>query len=290
LGELANSDEGAALERSVQIGTFQRLLAGARQWLQGVVAYVQLRPQLTMALASVAMVAALVFTLIPEPIQAQQHMTGTAETRLLTLEDGSQVTLGAKSTLKTWSTDTGRHVELVNGQAFFDVAKDPSRPFWVNVNGTLVKVVGTQFDVRKGADRVQVAVVEGVVNVFATTPEQELAAIEETIPVVLTAGKLVEKTRYGHFEAVKEASVTDMGAWRNGRLVYRQTALADVVADANRYYEGTITLGTQALAELEVTAAFRTNQVASLPEMLSQTLPIVAHREPGNRIVILPRP
>ena len=72
-------------------------------------------------------------------------------------------------------------------------------------------------------------------------------------------------------------SASDAGAWRMGRLVYRDISLANIVADAGRYIDSKIVLQSDDLADVKVTMTLRTDQVDQLPQMLSQTLPLEVH-------------
>lgn len=281
LGNMAGSSELAALQRSLK-PSLAEILGGKLQALLASLRTLQPMTQAGMALASVGLLATAVFLLQSETIVTQSFATSTGEVKQFTLEDGSQITLGAKSELQAWATPKERHILLLSGQAFFKVAKNPKRPFWVDAGDTKVRVVGTQFDVRKGSDRTRVAVLEGIVNV--SSPTQADAA-----PVVLTAGKQVTHLNTGKFEAVNTISVSELESWRNGRLIYLRTSLAEVVADANRYFNSSITLGSKNLADLKVTAAVSTNQMDALTDMLSKSLPITLERDAKNNIVIKSR-
>lgn len=270
LNDLASTKELTALQRSVKPSLleivrdkFHSIISGART--------LNPKSQFGFAMASVAILAIVVISFQPEKIAMQNFSTTTGEVKQFTLEDGSEITLGAKSELKAWATKKERHIILVSGQAFFKVAKNPQRPFWVDAGETKVRVVGTQFDVRKGSDRTRVAVLEGIVNVSSAT--------KTTTPVVLTAGQQVTRLNEGTFEAVNSISVSELESWRNGRLIYLRASLADVVADANRYFNNSISLGSKNLANLKVTAAVSTNQMDALTDMLASSLPVVLHRD-----------
>ena len=88
------------------------------------------------------------------------------------------------------------------------------------------------------------------------------------------------------FEAVTVVPSSDLGAWRLGRLIYRDISLADVVTDAGRYFEGKILLQSKDLADVKVTMTLRTDQVGQLPQMLAQTLPLEVHGTPDNIILL----
>jgi len=280
LSSLENTKELTALKRSVKPSVFEIV----RDKLHGIVAGVRaLNPksQFGFALASVAILAVVAVNFQSEKIVTQDYATTTGEVKQFTLEDGSEITLGAKSELKAWATKKERHIILVSGQAFFKVAKNPQRPFWVDAGETKVRVVGTQFDVRKGSDRIRVAVLEGIVNVSSTS--------KTSTPVALTAGQQVTRLNAGTFEAVNSISVSELESWRNGRLIYLRASLADVVADANRYFNNSISLGSKNLADLKVTAAVSTDKMDALTDMLASSLPVELHRDAQNNIVIVSR-
>jgi len=282
LGDLKNTNELAALKRSVKPSLIESARNSVREIISGLQA-LNPKSQFGIALASVAILAVVIIGFQPEKITMQGFATATGEVKKFTLEDGSEITLGAKSQLKAWATSKERHVVLVSGQAFFKVAKSPQRPFWVDAGETKVRVVGTQFDVRKGSDRTRVAVLEGIVNVSSANKSINLT------PVVLTAGQQVTRLNEGKFEAVNSISVSELESWRHGRLIYLRASLADVVADANRYFNNSISLGSKNLADLKVTAAVSTNQMDALTDMLSTSLPVVLQRDAQNNIVIMSR-
>jgi len=295
LGELSTSTEGMSLRQSVEVGSMGGFFADLKESASHFFteSTLGLRPQLAMTIGAVAVIAGALYLSQPEPTPHDIYATSIGEIKTITLKDGSDVTLGANSTIESWSNDDERHVVLKSGQAFFVVTRDPERPFWVDAEDTRVKVVGTQFDVRHTQDRVRVAVLEGVVNVMSLVLVDDPATIptnvqEDTPPVVLRAGQQVIKPKEDEFQPVSTISELELGAWRQGRLVYRNASLVDVIGDANRYFDGTITLEAAELSDMRVTLALATDRIALLPDMLAQSLPIVVHKTAGNRIVIAP--
>jgi transmembrane sensor len=95
------------------------------------------------------------------------YTTDTAEQRTVTLEDGSRIELNARSRLRVTYSKSSRTVELYDGQALFQVAKDAARPFLVKSGEATVRAVGTQFDVHRKDDNTTVTVLEGRVAVYA---------------------------------------------------------------------------------------------------------------------------
>jgi transmembrane sensor len=98
------------------------------------------------------------------------YTTGMGEQRFLKLADSSTVELNAKSRVRVHFTRDERAVDILAGEALFNVTKDSARPFVVGVGGMRVSVVGTQFDVYKKAHATVVTVVEGRVSVVTPAP------------------------------------------------------------------------------------------------------------------------
>lgn len=95
----------------------------------------------------------------------ERYETSLGQQTLFTLDDGSVVHLNTQSVLTVRMTDSSRNLELTRGEAMFEVAKDPTRPFRVTSGGVLVEAIGTRFNVYRRDDGVQVTVVEGEVKV-----------------------------------------------------------------------------------------------------------------------------
>ena len=237
----------------------------------------------------------------PEP--APRHVTAIAEIREEVLPDGSRVTLGARSVIDLAFTGGERRVRLVEGEAFFDVASDPARPFYVETGHSVIRVVGTQFDVRRAAGRVQVAVKEGVVEVanrnLGPIASRVLSGSEPAV-LVLTAGQRLvlddagangaaERRAPGGGAAranVEPVAVDEVAAWRSGRLVYVQARLSEVVADLNRYHPAEIVLGDDEVGELSLTASLRAEEAEALIEMITASMPVEAETRPNGHLVL----
>ena len=244
------------------------------------------------ALAFAVMVGAVMIAQIDQtpPISPPDHATQIAEIRALTLDDGSVITLGAASSVDVTFSEAERRVTLLAGEAFFDVAKDVSRPFFVEADDTLIRVVGTKFDVRHGADSVQISVLEGEVHVDKPGDDTMTLSADQPDRRVLTAGQRIVSPNLGALPAPLTVEAEDVAPWREGRLVFVETKLKDVVADVNRYYDGEIILGDEQVGELEFTAALRTDQVDLLIETFSNSMPVMALKDRQNRIVLRTAP
>lgn len=120
------------------------------------------------AIAACALLAAglgVWFTQAPSPFAPSEHYaTAPAEVRTITLEDGSTIVLSGAGQASASITDTERRVELIAGSALFNVARDEARPFVVHTPEGDIRVLGTEFVVRIGADEVRTTVLRGSVS------------------------------------------------------------------------------------------------------------------------------
>lgn len=219
-----------------------------------------------------------------------QYATRTAEMREVPLEDGSLVTLGARSKLAVKFSVTVRHVQLGQGEAFFSVAKNTARPFVVEAGDTLIRVVGTRFNVNYSGERVRVTVLEGVVDLMRKDGSVERIAADLTIPKVrLLAGQQAIDSTNLPMPHLEEARAVQPGGWRAGRFSYQDAPLAEIVADANRYRKGEIRIASTVLANERVTTSFTVAQVDQMLDTLADALPVQVQHNPDGSVDLLAR-
>ncbi len=236
-------------------------------------------------------VAALVLASWPDVRPDGSYATQVGQIKDIRLEDGSLMTLGASSRAEARFTEGRRQVRLIAGEAFFEVTRDTARPFFVQAGQTEVRVVGTQFDVHFTPDSVRVSVLEGRVEVTASSPDTAINASHDAQagPAprhVLTAGESVIVGKESQQPAVHSVSAENLGAWRTGRLVYVDATLREIIADVNRYYEGRIRLDGAAVGNLQLTTAFRVDQIDRMIDVLATALPIRAEHPDEDSIVL----
>ncbi len=157
------------------------------------------------------------------------YQTGVGENRLVRLADGTRVHLNAASRLTVRLGLRARRVEMAQAEASFDVAREPERPFLIDVADQQVRVVGTEFNIRHYDDTVVVSVRRGVVQVGqAATPS---APAER-----LTVGDQLSHTQGGAGAVRSRVDPDAAFAWTQGLLVCDNETLADIVAYLNRRY------------------------------------------------------
>jgi transmembrane sensor len=177
------------------------------------------------------------------PGQPQNHSqnlgTAVATRQEFTLPDGSQVELNAQTAAAVELTATERRVRLAGGEAFFRVAKDPARPFYVETPAGSVRVTGTAFNVRtESAASLEVTVRDGSVQV---RPGGGGA------PQNLTGGdRLVRDAQQINLARLSAGQLDDTLAWRQGRIVFADTPLREALARFARYHGRTLTASTAA--------------------------------------------
>lgn len=160
--------------------------------------------------------------------------------RSFTLADGSVVQLNANTSITVSSDRSFRRVHLADGEAFFEVSKDASRPFIVDTPAGSVRVTGTKFDVRTEApDQMEVIVVEGSVRVQPSVSGAEPVAIGPGDRLSITGGSVALK-------GLSAASVNEMLGLRSGFVVCRGMPLAELAARMAHYHSRRITVSPRA--------------------------------------------
>jgi len=208
------------------------------------------------------------------------YRTAAGERRVIALQDGSQVELGAASALDVAFSASERRVKLLTGEAFFTVTKDAARPFVVAAENGEVKVLGTAFDV-KIADGVMVAVTQSAVQVSTR------AGTTSSAPVVVAQGQAVRYDADG-ISAVSAADLDSIQAWRQGQLVFRNVPLNAVLAELQRYHSGRIALIGGTLGQRRVTAVFDAHDVDAALDTIAESLSLRVYRAAGLLTVIVP--
>lgn len=214
--------------------------------------------------------------------------SGRGEVRDVRLADGSTVTLGADSAIAVQFERDGRHVQLRHGEAMFDVAHDASRPFDVRAADTKVTVLGTRFTVKAAPDAVRVNVIQGVVRVAKTEPPIVASFVKADPGRQITRGERLESRRGEPLQPLPAADPSAAAPWTEGRLVYEDASLAEVVADLNRYLPTEVELANDALGEMRVTGALDQDQASRFLNSLPGTLPVKIRRTADGRTVVEP--
>jgi transmembrane sensor len=186
---------------------------------------------------------------VDEPV----FTTAVGERSTFRLADNSVVTLGTDSAVRVNHWDRERRLTLLKGQAYFQVAKDKTRPFVVAAGDKSVTAVGTAFDVRLEPGKLSVTLVEGRVRIAGASPKGS-RQVEMSAGSRFVAADRADWT-IAAVDTAKEA------AWLQGRLVFDGEPLSAVVAEMNRFSERKLDVADPTLAATPVSGVFKTGQV-----------------------------
>jgi len=202
------------------------------------------------------------------------------------LPDGSVVELKGDARVATEFSGKVRALTLLRGTAYFEVAKDPERPFVVQAGQVAVRAVGTAFALElSGGDELSVLVTEGRVGVHPA-PEPASAAL-----LSLDAGKAVSVPVAGGLreapavEPVDAEAMRRRTAWRVPRLEFSSAPLRDVVAQMNPHHLRPFVLADEAVGRVRVSGVLSADKADTLAEMLEAEFPVSVERYP-DRIVL----
>ncbi|RDS83389.1 FecR family protein [Dyella psychrodurans] len=270
-GRLGSLD---AVSRQGLINAFTRPAAPPRRWLPLAVA------------ASIAVVALsgtyIVWRNGVSSVGSQVYASAVAQNKDITLPDGTQVALGAASTLTTHFSHGQRRVELSQGEAFFQVIHDNSRPFVVAAGNVSVRDIGTAFDVRRTGERVTIAVTQGRVQIADThpSPGQEPRGTLE-----VSAGQLVSYDPNSSGMTIGSITSEQATGWRDDRLDFIDEPLSVVVANLNRYSVRQLHIADADLGKLTYTGSVRTDAIDSWLSALPQVFPLRVSTG-GNEVIL----
>jgi transmembrane sensor len=212
----------------------------------------------------------------------EHYSTALGERLAVTLHDGSQVTLNTDSRVETVFTDRERRIRLKQGQALFEVATDPARPFIVEVEGRQITALGTAFDVRVEGSRVRLTMLEGLVKVATETGE-----------TLIPGGRqwLLDSDAAAHpVRPVSEAELQRFTSWRHGQVIFEDTPLAEAIGELNRYSTTQVQLADPSLGALRLSGAFATGRTDVFVEALTRYFAVEVARADSTRIVLARRP
>ena len=206
-----------------------------------------------------------------QPVLELALQTGRGEMRSVALPDGTRMDLGARTVAQVAYFADRRQIRLGAGEIRLEVAPDAARPLTVASDWGRVRVLGTVFAVRAHDGRMSVAVAEGRVAVWSGAAADDADAARPP-DAVLTAGQRIE-TDAQHAGERSAVRAEDVGAWRQGWLVFDDTPLADAVARWNDHLAIPFVLDADpALRRLRITGSYPLREpgtfVASLPRIL----------------------
>ncbi|WP_437880943.1 FecR family protein [Pseudomonas sp. LRF_L74] len=203
------------------------------------------------------------------------HVTAVGQRQSLDLADGSHVLLNTGSAFSSQIDERQRVTQLLRGEAYFDIAKDSSRPFQVNAGPILISVRGTAFSVRYLGDTVEVSVARGEIEVHARGNDTR---------IYLASGDSIRVSPDGVGNRTHGSTASQL-AWVQGRLIFDDRPLHEVLDELRRYYPGWIINGNSRLDNLRITGNYRLSEPTDIMRSLAQVTSAQLHEYPSLLIL-----
>ena len=214
---------------------------------------------------------------------ADSYRTPIGAISTVPLSDGSKITLNTDSQIHVELNPTMRLIKLDQGEAFFEVAKDAARSFVVEIADKRVVAVGTKFSVRRDNNDMRVLVTEGQVRI------ERLGVASKAAQTALAAGSEARTAQAAILvDHPAPAQVEQLLSWRTGYIMFRDMALADAVADFNRYTARKIVIEDPAIAGIRIGGNFRSDDADAFLWLLQSGFPIKVEAR-GDRIILTKR-
>jgi transmembrane sensor len=209
--------------------------------------------------------------------EAGELSTGTGERRDFALQDGSALTLNARSRVVPLFDSTQRLLALRSGELLVDVAKDPSRPFVVETEHGRIRALGTKFLVQHNDDSTRLVMLHSQVEVVTASGARQVVEAGESL-LFNDHGILSLQRSNGH-----------ESAWTQGRLEVRDRPLSEVIDSLRRYRRGIVHVSAE-VADLRLSGLYPLDDSDRTLQLLERSLPIRILWHNPYWISIEPRP
>lgn len=224
-------------------------------------------------------------------VASREVVTPRGQRATIHLTDGSVVTLAPASRLRespTFNTNT-REVWL-EGEAYFEVAHDPTKPFRVHTDRAVAHDLGTKFLVRAyaGSADVRVVVADGLVSLRRATDSSTGPAAAGPDSVLLRPRELGQLGADGRLTTQSGVALDDYTAWTAGRLVFTDTPLRDAIPRLSRWYDADVRLGDPDLGRETFTATLTHEPVSDVVRLLAATVHARVEQR-GDTLVLVRR-
>jgi len=218
-------------------------------------------------------------------IHTRNHLSTTVgEIRQVPLNDGSRVTLNTGSRIDVEYEAQVRIVRLESGEALFEVAKDPKRPFVVQAGNMRVRAVGTAFLVRRRSDDdVDVTVTTGTVDVWYETHRESAVRLKAGTATSLS-GKTIAPPQ--DLTALQIERAID---WKSGVVDLGGRTLGEAAAEINRYNKRSVVITDSRLAAQTLVGNVGTADPVAFAEAAAAMFDARVRNE-GDRIILEPLP
>ncbi len=226
-------------------------------------------------------------------VEGQSYAAGAEAVRAVKLSDGTLVQIGRDSSIDVHFDAHYRRIEVVRGQALFDVGKDPARPMFVSVGGHVLQDIGTVFDVKRDAGGDTLTVISGRVRVLSASRARtgqdaigvgDLSAGDDAV-ADLVSGQQVQlsASRVGAVKAVQIAQAT---SWLPEDIRFHRETVGDVARRFNAYTTTPLEIEDERIASMRISGVFHANNPHAFVAYLA-TLPDVRIEQDGERVRVV---
>jgi transmembrane sensor len=245
--------------------------------------------------ASVSFLAIIIWVTMPLSVDKHSYATLIGQQMDTTFEDGSIVHLNTNSHIETEFSDEKRIIKLIKGEALFEVAHDPNRPFIVYAGDRLVQAIGTKFVVHLESENIQVTVTDGKVKMSKVALDTTLNDIKElnsaTIlkdDIFIAKGEKVvaASNQTPKLTQVKAENIERELSWLDGKLVFDNERLFDVIKEINRYDDIEIVLKDPSLHNIRISGRFDLGDSEALIEAIELSFNIKSQQLESNKILL----
>ena len=245
--------------------------------------------------ASICFVAIFIWFAMPVDVQKNTYSTAVGQQFDATFDDGSVIHLNTNSIIETEFTDDKRIVKLIKGEALFEVAHDPNRPFIVYAGDRLVQAIGTKFVVHLESENIQVTVTDGKVKMSKVPLNKSLTDINvldnttiEKDDVYIVKG---EKVTVGSDHSPKISIIQPENmqrelSWLDGKLIFVNEELFDVIEEINRYLDVKIVLKDPSLHRIPISGRFDLTDSEALIEAIELSFNMKSQRLSVNQVLM----
>lgn len=245
--------------------------------------------------ASVSFLTLFIWLAMPENIEKNSYATLIGQQMDATFDDGSIIHLNTNSHIETEFSDDKRIINLIKGEALFEVAHDPERPFIVYAGDRLVQAIGTKFVVHLESENIQVTVTDGKVKMSKVALNTKLSDIKELNSAVIQKDDIFiakgEKVVAGSNKTpklthIKPENIERELSWLDGKLIFDNEKLFDVIKEINRYDDIEIVLKDPSLHDIRISGRFDLGDSEALIEAIELSFNITSQRLDSNKILL----
>ena len=197
------------------------------------------------------------------PEKLAEYQTSSGEQRTLKLSDGSTLRLNTDTALSTTIDNHQRRIKLYTGEAQFNIAADSKRPFYVETHSHTVTVLGTGFNLKLDDKKLDLIVTEHSVKITNSNGHS----------TVVHSGQGTRATR-NTYEKIPSDRLSTALAWQQGRLVFVNQPLIEVLNELDRYHPGRIVLMDELIENTPITGTFKSIDSSAVLEAIEKTQPV----------------